>query len=75
VSVTAKFKVSEVIEAAGWKANRVRLVPDYAQGKNKDWAAATPSGVFEMYIGEDTEAIKQFTVGRCFTVTFDPEDE
>lgn len=75
MTISAKFKVSEVVEGASYQANRVRLVPDYAQGRNKDWAAATPSGVFEMYIGQETEAIKQFTVGQAFTVLFEPNNE
>jgi hypothetical protein len=75
MSVTAKFKVSEVVNGAGYQSSRVRLVPDYAQGRNKDWAAATPAGVFELYIGNDTAAIKEFTQDRAFTVTFDPDDE
>lgn len=75
MTVSAKFKVSEVVESAGYQANRVRLVPDYAQGRNKDWAAATPSGVIEMYIGQETAAIKQFTVGKAFTVLFEENDE
>lgn len=75
MSVTAKFKVSEIVDSAGYQASRVRLVPDYAQGRNKDWAAATPAGVFEMYIGNETAAIKEFTPGRAFTVTFEAEDE
>lgn len=75
MTISAKFKVSEIVESAGYQANRVRLVPDYAQGRNKDWAAATPSGVIEMYIGRETAAIDQFTVGKAFTVLFEENDE
>jgi|HubBroStandDraft_3_1064219.scaffolds.fasta_scaffold476021_2 hypothetical protein len=73
MSVTAKFKVQTVTPNVGYQANEVLLVPDYAQGRNKEWASATPSGTIRMHIGQDTEAIKQFTVGQAFTITFDPE--
>lgn len=74
MSVTAKFKVQTITDNAGYEADEVLLVPDYAQGRNKDWAAATPSGTIRMHIGRETPARKQFTTGRAFTVTFEPED-
>ena len=73
--ISAKFKVQSVTENSGYKADEVLLVPDYAQGCNKDWASATPSGTIRMHIGHDTEAIKHFTVGKAFTVLFEENTE
>lgn len=75
MSVNAKFKVQTITENVGYNANEVLLVPDYAGGRNKDWASATPSGTIRMMIGRETEAIKQFAVGKAFTVTFDAAEE
>jgi hypothetical protein len=75
MTISAKFKVSEIVGGAGYQSSRVRLVPDYAQGRNKDWAAATPSGVIEMYVGNETAALKQFVLGQAFTVLFEANEE
>ena len=81
MSVTAKFKISrvtpqsslggrngEIVESA-----EVEFTPDYAGDRNKDWAYYTPSGVIRMNV--NGPALTQFTQGRAFTVTFDPDDE
>lgn len=75
MSVTAKFKVQAITDNSGYQADEVLLVPDYAQGRNKEWASATPSGTIRMYIGRDTAARQQFAIGKAFTVTFEAEDE
>lgn len=76
MSVTAKFKVSG-IRNYNWEnqpdAGEVILTPDYAQGRNKEWAEATPSGSISLHI-QKAEAFKQFEQGKAFTVTFEPED-
>lgn len=73
MSVNAKFKVQRVTPNTGFEMAEVELVPDYAQGKNSDWSKYTPSGVIRMSI-TNLAALEQFTVGKAFTVTFDPED-
>lgn len=73
MTVSAKFKVQSITEAAGYQADEVLLVPDYAGGKNQEWASATPSGTIRMHIGQDTAARKEFAVGRSFTILFEPE--
>lgn len=75
VQISAKFKVANIVEGAGYKADRVLLVPDYADGRNKDWAAATPAGTISLDIGQDTEARKHFEPGRAFTILMEPNDE
>lgn len=50
----------------------VELTPDYAQGRNAEWAKATPSGVIRMTINNPS-ALEQFSIGDAFTVTFEKE--
>ncbi len=52
--VTAKFKVARVSDM-GW-ATEVELTPDYADGRNKAWAAATPAGMIRMTIKNQVAA-------------------
>lgn len=75
MAVTAKFKVQRVTEM-GWSDDtaEVELTPDYAQGRNADWAKATPAGVIRMTVS-NPGALEQFQQGRAFTVTFDADDE
>jgi hypothetical protein len=86
--VTAKFKVSRLtpmsyegettVSPEGVLQGKVstvevELTPDYAQGRNAAWSAATPSGVIRMTITKP-EAFSQFVVGRAYTITFERED-
>lgn len=72
MAVTAKFIVSRVTDM-NW-ATEVELVPDYAQGRNAQWAAATPAGMIRMTIKNELAA-EQFAKGKSFTVTFEAETE
>lgn len=65
--VTAKFRVARKTDM-DW-AHEVELVPDYADGKNKEWAAATPAGMIRLTIKNELAA-EQFTVGASYTVLF-----
>lgn len=64
MAVTARFKVSKVTPQGDPEAKRgeVEMTPDYAQGKNSEWAEATPSGVFRMWITNEA-AFEQFVLG------------
>jgi len=68
--VTAKFKVSRKSDM-GW-AHEVELVPDYAQGRNAEWAEATPAGMIRLTIKNELAA-EQFAEGEAYTVTFERE--
>lgn len=60
--VSAKFVVNRISEM-GW-ATEIEMVPDYAHGRNKEWAAATPAGMIRMTV-RNTVAVDQFrTVSR-----------
>lgn len=84
MAVTAKFKVSRLTPygAFGIKDGRiegeckmaeVELTPDYAEGRNKEWAEATPSGVIRMTI-TNPSALAQFPLNKAFTVLFEAEE-
>lgn len=75
MTVSAKFKVQSITPDAGYNADEVLLVPDYAGGKNSEWASATPSGTFRMHIGKETAARAQFVVGRSVTILMEFDDE
>lgn len=66
-TVTAKFKVSRKTDM-NW-AHEVELTPDYAGGKNAEWAEATPAGMIRLTIKNELAA-EQFTEGASYTVTF-----
>lgn len=67
MAVSAKFQVSRRSEM-GW-ATEVELTPDYAQGRNKDWAEATPAGMIRLTIKNDLAA-EQFKQGQPVDVLF-----
>lgn len=85
MAVTAKFKVSrltpygafEVVDgqiSGECKMAEVELTPDYAQGKNAEWAEATPSGVIRLTI-TNPAALNQFKLNDAFTVIFEKEEQ
>lgn len=67
MAVTAKFKVTRRSEM-GW-GTEVEMTPDYAQGRNAEWATATPAGMIRMTIKNDDTAA-MFPEGSFQTVTF-----
>lgn len=83
MTVTAKFKVSrltpygafEIVDgkiSGQCEMAEVELTPDYAEGRNAEWAKATPSGVIRMTI-TNPEALAQFKIGDPHTVIFERE--
>lgn len=71
MAVTAKFKVSR-LTPMGW-GSEVELTPDYAQGRNAEWASATPAGMIRLTITNEA-AVAQFVEGAPYTVTFEAEE-
>lgn len=47
------------------------FMPDYAEGRNAAWAAATPSLSLSMTVKDEIAA--GLEVGTNFTLTFEPE--
>lgn len=83
--VTAKFKVSRLTPYGPFQIKdgkiegdcnmaEVELTPDYAEGRNVDWAKATPSGVIRMTI-TNPAALEQFVLGKSITVTYTESDK
>lgn len=70
MAVTAKFRVNRKTDMK-W-AHEVELVPDYADGKNKEWAEATPSGMIRLTI-KNSLAADQFEPNQGYTVTFEKD--
>lgn len=70
---TAKVEISSKQE--GDRVDPVAFVfqPDYGQGRNAEWAAATPALALSMSIKK--ELADKLRKGQRFTVTFTPEDE
>lgn len=81
MSISAKFKVQRVTPQSSFggrngeivESAEIEMVPDYAGDRNKEWSYYTPSGVIRMNV--NGPALEQLTVGRAFTVMFEPEDE
>ncbi len=71
MAVSAKFKVQKVSQM-GW-ATEVELTPDYGDGKNKDWAAATPAGMVRLTIKNELAA-EQFKMQQPVDILFEFPD-
>lgn len=71
--VTAKVKLtSKQFYGEGPEATvTMRFNADYADGRNKEWAANTPSLSLEMTV-KGTIAEK-FSTGTPYTLTFEPD--
>jgi hypothetical protein len=70
--VTARFKVSRVSpmgDAENPWAYEVELTPDYANGANKDWSEATPSGMCRLTI-TNKAAVEHFVLGTPYELQF-----
>jgi hypothetical protein len=83
--VTARFRVTRVTPQgctqeeidSGDKtpyAYEVEMTPDYAGGRNKQWAEATPQGVCRMLI-TNLSAVEALPLGSHQHITFETVDE
>lgn len=60
MAVTARFKVNRITrDVGGPGVHEIEMTPDYGEGRNEDWKAASPSGVIRLTVGNPS-AIKQF---------------
>lgn len=67
---TAKMRVNRCVDMGwGWE---LELTPDYAEGRNEEWAHKTPAGMVRLTIKGSMAA--EIKVGQPYTVTFEPED-
>jgi hypothetical protein len=70
-AITAKVECQGHTPSFGESTNLV-FTPDYADGRNAAWAAATPSLQFQMNVMNSVAAL--FELGGKYTVTFEPSD-
>lgn len=64
MAISARFFVSEVTKFAGRDdQGTVKLRPSYANGANKEWATATPSGEITLSVN-DPDAFAEFDAAR-----------
>jgi hypothetical protein len=71
-AVTAKIVCTTKTVQSDGSAN-LSFSPDYADARNKQWAAATPSLSLSMTVKGDVEA--EFEQGDKYTLTFEPNDD
>jgi hypothetical protein len=64
-TVTARIKVQH---KEGDDPVQVTFLPDYAQGRNAEWASATPALSLSMTMRR--EVADQFDTGEAITLTF-----
>lgn len=73
--VTAKVVVTKaetLSEGTDYEQVSLGFAPDYADGRNKEWAVATP--VLTLAMTVKPEVAEHFPQGKAFTLTFSPED-
>lgn len=71
-AVTAKVEcTSRTVPYDG--AVSLSFGPDYANGRNTEWAAATPHLSISMTVNED--AGQHFEQGSKYTLTFEPNND
>ena len=73
--ITAKVVCSNRTEAGQGDDLAVTLTfgPDYAEGRNAEWAVATPALALTMTV--KGPVAERFHVGDAYTLTFTPDDE
>lgn len=54
------------------RQTQVSFLPDYADGRNKEWSLYTPSLSLSMTL--KGAVADRFEVGKAYTLVFEPED-
>lgn len=71
--ITAKIKCTSKVYAGmanDEELSRLEFTPDYRDGRNAEWAAATPS--LSLCMTVRGAVADRFEVGTCYTLTFEP---
>jgi hypothetical protein len=73
--VTAKTHCQSKVEAGegDTRTANVTFVPDYADGRNKEWALYTPG--LSLSMGLKGAVADRFQVGKAYTLTFEETEE
>jgi hypothetical protein len=69
--ITAKIRLNTKSENGAGGAT-LSFGPDYQDGRNKEWATATPALSLSMTVVGDVA--DRFTEGDAYTLTFSPSD-
>lgn len=69
--ITAKVKVTLKTQEQPDGPAQVAFGPDYADGRNQEWALATPSLDLRMTV--NGKAADRFEVGKAYTLEFHEE--
>lgn len=72
--ITAKIFCHAKLETGEGDDRQVNVsfLPDYNDGRNKQWARWTPA--LSLSMGLRGAVADQFEVGRAYALTFEPED-
>lgn len=77
MKITAKIHLRHSVEVRGadteYEQHVLTFVPDYADGRNKEWAVATPALSLTMSVRPDVAA--KFVPGGAYTLTFEPDEQ
>jgi hypothetical protein len=66
--ITAKIFLARKVETPGVSDVVLDFAPDYSDGRNKEWASATPALSLTMTVKE--KVAKLFEVNNYYTLTF-----
>lgn len=75
MSVTAKVKCTQkslINMGSDFESVQLRFGADYATGRNKEWASATPTLNLDMTVKPEVGEL--FAFGQAYTLTFEKED-
>lgn len=73
--ITAKIQcLNKIDQVSGTEHvnSTVTFGPNYADGRNAEWAAATPNLSLSLVVRGDVA--DRFESGKCYTLTFEPDD-
>lgn len=76
MDVTAKVVVSSkqtANEGTAYESVLLGFMPDYADGRNKEWSVATPALSLTMTV--KPEVAEHFSQGAAYTLTFSPNED
>lgn len=73
IEVTAKIECTSKSLWQDGETASLSFAPDYADGRNAEWAAATPALNLSMTVKGGVSEL--FGQGRKYTLTFTPADE
>lgn len=73
MKTTAKIKLTGKEPWGSDGAHHLTFQPDYQDGRNKEWASATPALSLTMTVKGDVA--EHFEVGTAYTLTFEPDED